>query len=92
MSLKEIVAGINELDRELCIYLTDLSNPASNAVLLDPEEDDSILRVVDGMEYHYLLEISLALKVIKDFNVTMGRKPSLEEAVQWIYEYAMNDA
>lgn len=92
MKLIDVVMDINNINRELCIYLLDLSNPESEAVLLDPYEDDSILRVVNGQEYHYLLEISLALKVIKDFNITLGRKPAIEESIQWIYEYGINDA
>ncbi|SFW82039.1 hypothetical protein SAMN05661012_05185 [Chitinophaga sancti] len=52
MTLRDIIAGIDTIDRDLTIYFQDLSNPASEAILLEQDEDGSILRTYNGQEYH----------------------------------------
>ncbi|SFW82035.1 hypothetical protein [Chitinophaga sancti] len=39
----------------------------------------------------YLLEVFLAKEIMDDFVVTQGRKPSVEEALNWVYDYGVND-
>ena len=92
MTLRDIIVGIDTIDRTLTIYMQDLSNPASEAILLEQDEDSSILRTYNGQEYHYLLEVFLAKEVIEDFVVIQGRKPSIEEALKRVYDYGVNDA
>ncbi|WP_440135648.1 hypothetical protein [Chitinophaga sancti] len=91
MTLRDIIVGIDTIDMTLTIYMQDLSNPASEAILLEQDEDGSILRTYNGQEYHYLLEVFLAKEIKDDFVVTQGRKPSVEEALNWVYDYGVND-
>lgn len=92
MTLRDIITEIDTIDSALTIYLLDLSNSDSEAILLEQDENGSIFRTFNRAQYHYLLEVFLAKEIMDDFQVTKGRKPSVEEAVQWVYEYGINDA
>ncbi|OMP75967.1 hypothetical protein [[Flexibacter] sp. ATCC 35208] len=91
MTLRDLIINISDIDGTLTIYMLDLFNPESDVVLIEQDQADNNLKIVNGQEYHYLLEVFLAKEIIEDFVVTQGREPSTEEALKWVYDYGIKD-
>lgn len=92
MKLLDIINQLKEINPDLIIFLEEENNIDSNIILLDSEESDTIERIYNGKTYYYLIEIFLANEFIDDWRSSLKYKPSAEETVRRLYEFAINDA
>lgn len=92
MKLLNFVQNFQDIDEGLIIFIEDLNNPNSDIILEYPPESQSGSIFKEGKEYHYLLEVFLAVEFISDWTNSLTTKPSNEEVAQRLFEYAINDA
>ncbi|MDF2381380.1 hypothetical protein JMG10_07890 [Nostoc ellipsosporum NOK] len=63
---------------------------ASDIVLIaDEDAGDSVS--VDGVNYHYLIEVFLAKDFLEDWKASIDRELSIDEAAQRLYTYGITD-
>lgn len=92
MKLIDLVENINGIDDNLTIFQETRDDPNSDIILANAEEDGSNIKIENGKEYYYLIEIFLAKEFIEDWIRSLDYSPSQGEIANRLYEYAINDA
>lgn len=91
MKLVDITANLEQLDDSLTIFLRDLDDSDSEARLLSGEELE-VNQLIDGVSYHYLLEVFIAKEVLEGYFESSRAPMSEAEKAKRIYEYGIFDA
>jgi hypothetical protein len=92
MTLKEVVARIDEYDQKQTIYAAEPWTQNSVAIVdYEVENGGPPTRAVKA-QLAYFLEIDIVQRVIYDWIMSLGREPSKLELCQRIIDYATNDA
>lgn len=92
MKLNDFIENMEDIDQEAIIFQEDIENAFSDIIISYPEEEDHGVKEVDGKKYFYLIEVFLATEFIEDWVASLNHKPSVEDIVKRLHEYALNDA
>jgi len=87
--LRNIIARIDTLDRQLCICAKRPWVETAEAILVELTADCGIPPHVKESPFEYFLEVPLVLEVLKVFE---GQPPTLDEKVRLAIHYAEQDA
>jgi len=89
MKLVNLIKDMDNIDQEAIIFQEDKENPNSD-IILSFTKDEWIKE--EGRKYYYLIEVFLAKEFVDDWVASLDYEPTIEEKVERLYDYAMNDA
>jgi hypothetical protein len=90
MTVRDVIARLDELDEDETIY-AESAAPEARAVVAAEPEDGSLPEAAAGLPY--LLEVALAKEAVEVWRAWRpGRSPTLEDKLEAIAYYAENDA
>lgn len=90
MTLKDVIASLNEYDGEQTIYVRDAQPHAEECVIC---ENDKSVSAQAPDEMHYFLEVSMAKEVLAVWSEwRSGCLPTIEEKMSAIIHYATYDS
>ena len=92
MNLINLIEKIETVDEEKIIFLGNKGDFNADIILSYGEDGDHGIKVEDGKEYYYLIEVYLAKEFIKDWVNSLTYVPTPAEISKRLYEYAINDA
>lgn len=93
MKLEDVISNLDKLDDELVIFLHDKIDIDSDVSLFDNKIAGGRTKFIkDEIEYHYLIEVSIAKEVVEGWVTNIGRRPTDKEIAQRVFEYGIYDA
>ncbi|MDR1714982.1 MAG: hypothetical protein LBS20_03985 [Prevotella sp.] len=92
MKLSDLVDKMDNIDDDLIVFLEDINDYNSDIILEYGEENDRGIKLSDGKDYYYLLEVFLAKEFINDWKNSLDYIPNKNEIAKRLYEYGINDA
>ncbi|RPD42649.1 hypothetical protein [Chitinophaga barathri] len=92
MKLTDVIDDLGNLDEELIIFLEDAADADADILLAKGVDGDGGVKVENGRQYTYLIEVSLAKEFLDDWKTGLDYVPGKDEMAKRLYEYAVNDA
>jgi hypothetical protein len=92
MKLIDFIESINDWDESSIIFLENQSNRFSDIIFSFAEEGDSGIKIVNEINYFYLIEVFLAKEFVEDWVSSLNYTPTSDETAKRLYEYSIYDA
>ena len=90
MTLREVIARLEELAADDTIYAESVA-PSARAVVATEPDDGAVPKAAAGLDY--LLEVALAREAVDVWRRWRpGRTPTLDDEIAAVTYYAQNDA
>ena len=91
-TLMEVIRALDSLDTECTVYAAEPWTQVSAAVVAREPESGGLPEEVKRRGLRYFLEISIARDLLEDWSAHSGVKPTLQQKVERLIEYAISDA
>ena len=91
MNLENLIKDIDNVDKSLVIYQKDVLDINSDIELFSSDEVVTNLVTKNGIEYHYLIEVSIAQDFLSSWQETLSYTLTDKEMATRLFEYGIND-